>query len=313
MDERRFGRMLRAIRTANGETQAIVAERASVSQSVYSRAERGRVGDLKLATLDRIATALDAHLVVDVRFQGGLGDRLIDRAHAAIVEIVVATLRTSGWQTHVEFSFNVYGERGSVDILGWHASTRTLLIVEVKSRFTDLQEMLLSLGRKLRLVPGGILPRARLGSGRGRACRGGTRDDREQERDRSSSVDLRGDATGPRTGDPTLDPIATWADRRCLAPVWRRAPGSRPLSGLLHGLRETTNPGLGARISRFAGRSVVWGPGETQISHPASPLVAIGLCEKSRAARGRALAGPRPSAAERAAEPDAEPAPISRS
>ena len=153
MDQRRFGRMLRAIRTANGETQAVVAGRARVSQSVYSRAERGRVADLKLATLDRIASALDAHLVVDLRFQGGLADRLIDRAHAAIVEIVVASLLAAGWQTQVEFSFNVFGERGSVDILGWHATTRTLLIVEVKSRFTDLQEMLLSLGRKLRLVP----------------------------------------------------------------------------------------------------------------------------------------------------------------
>ena len=38
-------------------------------------------------------------------------------------------------------------------MLAWHAATRTLLIVEVKSRFTDLQAMLLSLGRKLRLVP----------------------------------------------------------------------------------------------------------------------------------------------------------------
>ncbi len=144
---------MRAIRRATGATQAAIAERAGVSQSVYSRAERGRAPGLKLATLDRIATALDADLVVDLRYQGGRADRLIDRAHAAIVEVVLGLLRASGWETVVEFSFNVFGERGSVDILAWHAATRTLLIVEVKSRFTDLQEMLLSLGRKLRLVP----------------------------------------------------------------------------------------------------------------------------------------------------------------
>ena len=103
--------------------------------------------------LDRIVSSLGADLAFDVRYRGGRADRLIDRMHASIVEVVVRSLQRAGWTTVVEFSFSVYGERGSVDVLGWHAATRTLLIVEVKSRFTDLQEMLLSLGRKLRLVP----------------------------------------------------------------------------------------------------------------------------------------------------------------
>jgi transcriptional regulator with XRE-family HTH domain len=153
MDRRRFGIVLRAIRLRARETQAIVAERAGISQSVYSEAERGDIANLKLGTLERIVNALGAELDVVVRYQGGLADRLVDRAHAAIVEVVVATLASSGWETMIEFSFNVYGERGSVDVLAWHAATRTLLIVEVKSRFADLQAMLFSLGRKLRLVP----------------------------------------------------------------------------------------------------------------------------------------------------------------
>jgi transcriptional regulator with XRE-family HTH domain len=153
MDTQRFGRLVRAIRTSNGETQAAVARRAGISQTVYSRAERGHAAELKLSALERIAMALDANLIIDLRYQGGLADRLIDRAHASIVEVVIAALRRAGWDIVVEFSFNVFGERGSVDILGWHAATRTLLIIEVKSRFTDLQDMLLSLGRKLRLVP----------------------------------------------------------------------------------------------------------------------------------------------------------------
>lgn len=153
MDPGRFGRLLRAIRTTNGETQDAVARRAGVSQSVYSRAERGRIAGLKVSALERITMALGANLIIDIRYQGGLADRLVDRAHASVVEVVVAALRKAGWDTVVEFSFNVFGERGSVDILGWHAATRTLLIIEVKSRFTDLQEMLLSIGRKLRLVP----------------------------------------------------------------------------------------------------------------------------------------------------------------
>lgn len=125
-----------------------------MSQSFYSRAERGDVGGMTLGSLDRIAEGLGASLNVDVRYRGELGDRLADASHALLVDLVVTVLRATGWLVELEFGFNVYGERGSVDILAWHAATQTLLIVEVKSRFADLQAMLLSLARKLRLVPG---------------------------------------------------------------------------------------------------------------------------------------------------------------
>ena len=90
---------------------------------------------------------------MEVRFRGGLGDRLADAMHAALVDLTVGVLTSLDWLVELEYGFNVFGERGSVDILAWHASTRTLLIVEVKSRFTDLQAMLLSLARKIRLIP----------------------------------------------------------------------------------------------------------------------------------------------------------------
>ncbi len=135
------------------QTQRAISGRAGISQSVLSRAERGEIADLKIGTLDRIAASLGATLVIDLRYQGGLADRLVDRTHAALVDLIVGVLRHAGWVVEVEFSFNVFGDRGSVDVLGWHAASRTLLIVEVKSAFTDLQAMLLSLGRKLRVVP----------------------------------------------------------------------------------------------------------------------------------------------------------------
>ena len=53
----------------------------------------------------------------------------------------------------VEYTFNHYGERGSVDVVAYHAGHRALLIVEVKTRLTDLQAFLASFGRKLRVVP----------------------------------------------------------------------------------------------------------------------------------------------------------------
>lgn len=153
MKPTRIGRVLRAVRLHLRISQEVVATKAGVSQSVYSRAENGELGGMTLDSLDRIASALGATLIVDIRYRGGLGDRLVDAAHAALVELVVGVLERAEWQVELEFGFNVYGERGSVDILAWHPASRTLLIVEVKSRFLDLQDMLASLSRKLRLVP----------------------------------------------------------------------------------------------------------------------------------------------------------------
>lgn len=152
MDGRHVGRVIRSIREHMGKTQSEVARDAGVSQGAVSRSERGSVGELPVTVVDRIVGALGASLYLDIRYQGGMGDRLLDRVHAALVDHVVATLRAD-WEVVVEYSFNQFGERGSVDVLAWHASTRTLLIVEVKSALTDLQAMLHSLGRKLRLVP----------------------------------------------------------------------------------------------------------------------------------------------------------------
>jgi transcriptional regulator with XRE-family HTH domain len=152
MDGRHVGRVLRSIREHLGKTQSEVSRDAGVSQGAVSRSERGLIGELSVDVVDRIASALGASLYLDVRYQGGVGGRLLDRVHAALVDHVVASLRAD-WEVLIEYTFNEFGERGSVDVLAWHASTRTLLIVEVKSAFTDLQAMLLSLGRKLRLVP----------------------------------------------------------------------------------------------------------------------------------------------------------------
>ena len=149
----RVGLVMRAIRRQQRRTQEQIAARAGISQSVYSRAEHGELNGMTLGSLERIVGALGATLDLEVRYRGGLGDRLVDAAHAKLVEHVVRRLRAADWQVEIEFGFNVFGERGVVDVLAWHASTRTLLIVEVKSRFTDLQAMLGSLARKVRLVP----------------------------------------------------------------------------------------------------------------------------------------------------------------
>jgi len=153
MDGRRVGRVLRAVRLHKRLRQRDVAVAAGVSQSMVSRAEHGRLDELSFGAVDAVASVLDVTVYIDARWDDGDADRLIDRAHARIVELVVSTLTESGWETVVEYGFNHYGDRGSVDVLAWHAESRTLLIVEVKSRLTDLQATFTSFARKLRIVP----------------------------------------------------------------------------------------------------------------------------------------------------------------
>jgi transcriptional regulator with XRE-family HTH domain len=156
MDASSVGEVLRAVRHHLGLTQRAVAARAGVSQSVYSRAERDRLTGLTVGTLERIAGSMGATISIAIDYRGGLADRLVDAAHSTLVEFVVGFLRSHGWQVELEFSFNVFGDRGAVDVLAWHDATRTLLIVEVKSRFTDLQALLISMSRKLRVVPNAV-------------------------------------------------------------------------------------------------------------------------------------------------------------
>jgi hypothetical protein len=100
-----------------------------------------------------VAVELDVSIAINATWRGGQGDRLLDRAHAAIVDRVIGTLQSLGWDVTAEFTFNHFGDRGSVDVLAWHAGERILLIIEVKATLTDLQDLLVSLSRKLRVVP----------------------------------------------------------------------------------------------------------------------------------------------------------------
>lgn len=90
--------------------------------------------------LRRHSRALDAEVVVVIRWRGGEIDRLMDEGHASVVGWVMALLAGLGWETAAEVTFAVRGERGSIDVLAWHAASRTLLVVEVKTELTSLEE-----------------------------------------------------------------------------------------------------------------------------------------------------------------------------
>lgn len=81
-------------------------------------------------------------------------DRLLGARHSAMHEaLALVFAELPDWVSLPEVSFAVYGERGIIDILAWHAPTRSLLVVEIKTELADLQETLGTLDRKVRLAP----------------------------------------------------------------------------------------------------------------------------------------------------------------
>lgn len=133
-------------------TQAQLGSRARVSGSVICRIERGHADRVAVHTLVRVAAALDARIDVRLLWQGEGLDRLLDARHARLVDQVLEILTSSAWEVATEVSFNIYGERGSIDILAFHLATGSLLVIEIKSVVPDMQSMLAALDRKGRLA-----------------------------------------------------------------------------------------------------------------------------------------------------------------
>ena len=153
MDAVRFGSDVRLLRRRRGWSQRRLASEARVSRWAVAAVEGGRLGRVAIDPVIAIIAALGGYLSVRILYQGEGLDRLRDRRHAAVVDVMVQRLRADSWQVVTEASFNIYGERGSIDILAYHPSTRTLLVIEVKSVVPDVGGMLATLDRKVRLAP----------------------------------------------------------------------------------------------------------------------------------------------------------------
>lgn len=145
--------------------QEDVGRKAMVSRSLVARMESGEIDGVTVGRLRTVVEVLGATLDVRLRWQGEGIDRLLDEAHARLVDAFVVLLRASGWEVAVEVSFSVWGERGSIDIFAFHRATGFVLVVEVKSVVPDSQATLHGLDRKTRLA-------AELAKERGWDCRG---------------------------------------------------------------------------------------------------------------------------------------------
>lgn len=152
MDGVTFGRGFKALRVRKRLTQENLAKAAGVSRGAIARIEQGGAERVTVETLEKVARPLGARVVCRLSWNGEAIDRLLDAAHAEVVEQVVRILRDAGWLVATEVSFNHFGERGSIDVFAFHETTRVLLVMEVKSVVADVQATLVTLDRKERLA-----------------------------------------------------------------------------------------------------------------------------------------------------------------
>jgi transcriptional regulator with XRE-family HTH domain len=153
MDDARVGRTIRVLRQRRGWRQIDLAMRAGVSRSTISDVERGRADRSTLATIRAVLRAVDATAELHAQW-GGHGDldRLLDADHALLVQAWAARHRVAGWEVWPEASYSVYGERGRVDLLAFHAPTGALEVAECKTGIWDVQDTVGRLDAKVRLA-----------------------------------------------------------------------------------------------------------------------------------------------------------------
>lgn len=246
MDGVRFGSDVRLLRRHRGWSQERLAVAIDRSRWVVSEIEASRGDRFAVGVLTSVAIALGGHLTVRLHYQGEGLDRLRDRAHARQVEIVVRELVADGWEVATEVSFNVYGERGVIDVLAFHAETGSVLVIEIKTVVPDIGGMLATLDRKVRHA-------AAIAKERGWAARTVSR----------LLVIRDSTTTRRRVADHSAIFAATFPVRNVAVRRWLRHP-----EGRLHGLRFLPDAGpTDARARRGApGAPKAAGPPSRQMT-----------------------------------------------
>ena len=93
---------------------------------------------------------VDASVAIEVRWRGAAIDRLLDEDSRLVVgggEFFAHRL-----VSRLEVTYSEFGERGSIDILAYHAGARVLLTVEVKTELAAVEATLRKIDEKVRLA-----------------------------------------------------------------------------------------------------------------------------------------------------------------
>ncbi len=134
---RRIGIGLRDARLAAGLRQRDIAQQAGVSQSFWSRLERGLTTAVSLDTLAAAATAVGLQLAAFLEAAPG-ATRPRDIEHLKRQSMVVETAARGGWRATPEAAIPGDGPRPrSIDVLLTRVARREAAIVEVWDLLAD--------------------------------------------------------------------------------------------------------------------------------------------------------------------------------
>lgn len=148
-----FGRACRVVRGRLGLTLEAVASAAGITASYLARIEQGRANPT-FDTVDRVSEALGLQLYLDIRPPVFLGSPpLHDLVHARCSAYVDRRLRAEGWSTAREIPLVDGRYRGWIDLLAYDPTTRSLVIIEIKTRVDDIGALERQLGWYERSAP----------------------------------------------------------------------------------------------------------------------------------------------------------------
>ena len=154
MNDTQLGMLFRAVRIHLRLRQDDVARLARVSQSTVSRIERGHLGTLPLSAVRAVAAVLEIRLDTVPSWRGGDLERVMNARHSALHERLADRLAgETGWVSAAEVSYSIYGERGVIDRLAFHAERRMLAVFEIKADLADPAGLVAQVDRYRRLAP----------------------------------------------------------------------------------------------------------------------------------------------------------------
>lgn len=140
------GRAVRETRMAAGWSQAELGRRSGISKGMIGKIEIG-AANCTFAVAGRLidelgiraSLRLDAPFIVDRRRQR-------EPIHARCSAYVRRRLEADGWTVHGEVEI-VHGQsHGWIDLLAWHPTTRTVLVIEIKTELHDLGQIERTMG-----------------------------------------------------------------------------------------------------------------------------------------------------------------------
>ena len=149
VEDQRLARSSRLIRRATHLRQIDLRTPRFITQEI----EAGRAGELRLDDLRAHFAALGAKAQLTVWWNGAALDRVFDQAHAQVLELASGVLTRTGFRLKAEYTFNDYGDRGSIDLFAAHDECRAVFVGEAKSEWGSLEETLRRQDLKVRLAP----------------------------------------------------------------------------------------------------------------------------------------------------------------